>query len=101
MAQLDDREMLANHAEADVKIESSAASTAKLYLRLSTRRTSRPTPPLLESWCATSGRLSKVDFIGSPDVQPGMWPIAVVQAHDETPIVPRLLFRTGGTPGME
>ena len=25
----------------------------------------------------------------------------VVQAHDETPIVPRLLFRTGGTPGTE
>ena len=25
----------------------------------------------------------------------------VVQAHDETPMVPKLSFRTGGTPGRE
>ena len=28
-------------------------------------------------------------------------PRVVVQAHDETPMVPKLSFRTGGTPGRE
>ena len=82
-SQFDDREMLAIYTEADVKIESSTAPTANLHLRLSTRRTSRPTSPRLESRCATSGRLPEVDFIRSSAVQPSVWPIPVVPGDEQ------------------
>ena len=38
---------------------------------------------------------------GSVAVEGLVGPRVVVQAHDETPMVPKLSFRTGGTPGRE
>ncbi|MGB6000152.1 MAG: hypothetical protein WBI00_06685, partial [Thermoanaerobaculia bacterium] len=38
---------------------------------------------------------------GSVAVEGLVRPGVVVQAHDETPMVPKLSFRTGGTPGRE
>ena len=80
--QFNDRQVLSTREVADLELEPSTSPTANLHVRPSTRRTSRPTSPRLESRCATGGRLFKVDFIGSPEIQPGMWPMTVVP-HDE------------------
>ena len=82
-SQFDDGEMFAAGSEADVKIESSSASTVNVGLRSRTRRPSRPTSSRLEPRRTTTGRLSEVDFIGSSAVQPRVWPIPVVPGDEE------------------
>jgi hypothetical protein len=42
-----------------------------------------------------------VELGGVPHAKSLVGPFVVVQAHDETPMVPKLSFRTGGTPGTE
>ena len=42
-----------------------------------------------------------VQLSGIPHAKSLVRPFVVVQAHDETPMVPKLSFRTGGTPGTK
>ena len=99
--QLDDREMLAPSQVADREFNVLASTTTHLRLWACARRASRPLAPRLESWLETGWTLTEIDFVRRRGVQGVVRPIPVVQPHDETPIVPRLSFRTGGIPGTE
>ena len=81
--QFNDRQVLSTREVADLELEPSTSPTANLHVRPSTRRTSRPTSPRLESRCATRGRLPEVDFIRSSAVQPSVWPIPVVPGDEQ------------------
>ena len=100
-SQHDHRQMTASRQVAHVQFDALAGSPAHLGLRSGTRRSSWPISSRLESPRPTGRSAVEVDLVGRPGLERVVRSISVVQAHDETPMVPRLLFRTGGTPGTE
>jgi hypothetical protein len=70
-------------------------------MRRSTWRTSGPVSSRFETRLTSSWFRSIIDLVGCAPIQRIVWSVFIVQADDETPIVLRLSFRTGGTPGTE
>jgi len=100
-AQPDDGQVLASRAVLDREFKPRTTTSIDLRVRSSAGRAARPSTSWLEARREARGRSFEVDLVRGAHMESGVRPVFVVQPHDETPIVPRLSFRTGGIPGTE